>query len=91
MTKYRIDNADMRNWFFRIYKHHIGSTTGLPIPQKVFDYLKEKTLVEGIPEACRLSKDGFLAVRQIFSNDELRGKHARSEPKSTVSTTSSLF
>ena len=83
----------MRNWFFRLYKHNIHHTNGMPLPKKVFDYLKEKSFVEGIPGASRVSKEGYLAARQIFSYDELREKHAKAKPipEAAVSPTQEHF
>ena len=91
MLKPRIDNDDVRHWFLKIYKHNINSTAGMPVPPKVFAYLQEKTFVVGNPLECRLSPNGFNAVRQIFSDDELRGKHVKPQLPTPLSPTQRLF
>ena len=57
----------------------------------VFIYLSDKSLVGGSPLQCRLTHVGFKAVRQIFTSDELRGKHVKQEVKTVFSSTKSLF
>jgi hypothetical protein len=91
MLKPRIDNDDVRHWFLKIYKHNINSTAGMPVPQKVFTYLQEKTFVVGTYEECRLSPQGSKAIRQIFSEDELRGKYVKPQLPSTISPAPKLF
>ena len=86
-----IGNSDMRTWFLKIYRNSIKSPTGIAVPEKVYDYLVEKGLVTASPDFCTLSDLGFRSVRQLFTSDELRGKIAKPEAKSTVSSAPRLL